>query len=167
MLKGWNAVALDIIFLMIVAVFVITRLHAVLGSRGEDKNVQIIIKPIDKKAQKDMPDNVVPMAVVDSLKATDVCSLKDNAKNMTDGHINKEACLRSARMVFEMIVQAFNSGNMADVKDLDSKKIYDAFNEVLTFRKNNNMTAEVDFICFDKSEIKEIKPMKNIIKVVV
>ena len=63
--------------------------------------------------------------------------------------------------------KAFSKGDLQPVKDLISKKVFEAFNNTLAERKENNMTSEVDFICFDKKEIKDVRFLKNSIKVVV
>ena len=75
--------------------------------------------------------------------------------------------LQGAGKVFELVLQAFSKGDLQPVKDLISKKVFEAFNNTLAERKENNMTSEVDFICFDKKEIKDVRFLKNSIKVVV
>ena len=57
--------------------------------------------------------------------------------------------------------------NIENIKGLVSKKIWTAFNTVIDFRKENHITSEVDFICFNKSEIKDVKLLKNSIKITV
>ena len=42
-----------------------------------------------------------------------------------------------------------------------------AFNEVIAQRKDEKLTSEVDFICFDKSEIKDVRILKNSVKIAV
>ena len=81
--------------------------------------------------------------------------------------MNKEIFLNGAKKVFELILSAFNQGDLTPVRELMSKKVFDAFNQVIENRRADNITSEVDFICFDKSEIKDIKNLKNTIKVVV
>ena len=48
----------DIIFLMIVVAFLFTRLYSVFGSRSEEKNVRVIIKPADKQARQKLEENI-------------------------------------------------------------------------------------------------------------
>ena len=164
---------IDIVFLMILVAFIITRLYSVFGSNGSEEKVRVIIKPIDKNAEKKLMENI--SKVIKESKSS------DNKENIVDfdslsepekslAHIpnfNKENFMRGACRVFEVVLQAFSSGNISEIKDLVSKKIWDAFNQIIASRKENNMTSEVDFICFDKSEIKEVKLLKNSAKVVV
>ena len=106
---------------------------------------------------------------IDSLATVvNIENLNDKEKALASvPNFNKANFLRSACRVFEMILQAFNSGNIENIKGLVSKKIWDAFSSVLAERKENNITSEVDFICFDKTEIKDVKLLKNSVKVVV
>ncbi|MBQ8481151.1 MAG: Tim44 domain-containing protein [Alphaproteobacteria bacterium] len=164
---------IDIVFLMILVAFIITRLYSVFGSNGNDEKVRVIIKPIDKNAEKKLMENI--SKVIKESKKTDnkadiidFDSLSEPEKSLAKiPNFNKDNFMRGACRVFEVVLQAFSSGNITGIKDLVSKKLWDAFNQVIAFRKENNMTSEVDFICFDKSEIKEVKLLKNSAKIVV
>ena len=92
---------------------------------------------------------------------------KTEEKSSVSDEFNKEMFLQGARRVFELVLNAFSRGDLLPVKDLVSKKVFEAINGVITERKENNITSEVDFICFDKSEVKDVKMLKNSIKVVV
>lgn len=164
---------IDIVFLMILVAFIITRLYSVFGSNGSEEKVRVIIKPIDKNAEKKLMENI--SKVIKESKSSDnkenivdFDSLSEPEKSLARiPNFNKENFMRGACRVFEVVLQAFSSGNISEIKDLVSKKIWDAFNQIIASRKENNMTSEVDFICFDKSEIKEVKLLKNSAKVVV
>lgn len=158
----------DIIFLTILVVFIVSRLYAVFGSHGAEKNIKVIIKPIDDKAELKVMDNLTQL--INENKKTESFSVKQDKskdKPFQIAEFNKEKFLQSACRVFEMILQAFSSGNIENIKGLVSKKIWDTFNQVLAFRKENNISSEVDFICFKKSEIKDIKMLKNSVKIIV
>jgi predicted lipid-binding transport protein (Tim44 family) len=148
--------------------FIGTRLYGLFGSHGEKKNIRVIIKPLDENTDVRVMENLAQL-ISDNEK--EIVSTVKNSKNndifAKIGDFNKEKFLESASRVFEMILQAFNSGNIENIKGLVSKKIWDAFNGVLNFRKENNITSEVDFICFRKKEIKDIKLLKNSVKIVV
>lgn len=163
----------DIIFLMILVAFVITRLYSVFGSNGSEEKVRVIVKHLDKNAEKKLMENiskVIKESNRNDNKADiiDFDSLSEPEKSLAKiPNFNKETFLRGACRVFEMVLQAFSSGNITGIKELVNKKIWEAFNQVINFRKENNLSSEVDFICFDKSEIKEVKLLKNSAKIVV
>lgn len=163
----------DIIFLTVLVVFLITKLYTVFGSHGKDKSVRIVIKSLDKDAEKNLAENISRLlrdkkdgeSAKDGMVA-DVLSEKDEITSKISG-FNKDNFLRGACRVFEIVLQAFSSGNIDNIKSLVGKKIWDALNQAISFRKENDLTAEVDFIGFEKSEIKDIKLLKNSVKIVV
>lgn len=150
----------DLILLFIAVAFVAARLYSVFGKDDNTKNIRVVLRPVNKN-DKTVDDDTVQ--IVKTHNAVD----KTAAESETDEEFNKEAFLNGARKVFELILQAFNKGELTSVKELLNKKVYDAFNSVLAERKEQNITSEVDFICFDKSEVKDVKFLKNSIKVVV
>ncbi|MBR3676523.1 MAG: Tim44/TimA family putative adaptor protein [Alphaproteobacteria bacterium] len=162
----------DIIFLAILAVFVISRLYGAFGSQPE-KKVKVIIKQVDKDTEAKIVEDLTQI-IRESNKENDIDNIAD-FENLSEqdkilhkmNGFNKENFLHSACRVFEMVLQAFNSGNIENIKGLVSKKIWNTFNQVLNFRKENNITSEVDFICFKKSEIKDVKLLKNSVKITV
>jgi len=162
----------DIIFLAILAVFIISRLYGVFGSQPE-KKVKVIIKQVDKDTEAEIVKDLTQIIhennkenKTDNIADFENLSEQDKILYKING-FNKENFLHSACRVFEIVLQAFNSGNIENIKGLVSKKIWNTFNQVLNFRKENNITSEVDFICFKKSEIKDVKLLKNSVKITV
>lgn len=150
----------DLIFLFVLVAFVAMRLYSVLGKENDDKSVYVVLKPVNKNDEA-VVDNVVQ--IVKAKEAVDNATEKAESSE----EFNKEMFLQGAGKVFELVLQAFSKGDLQPVKDLISKKVFEAFNNTLAERKENNMTSEVDFICFDKKEIKDVRFLKNSIKVVV
>ena len=150
----------DLIFLFVLVAFVAMRLYSVLGKENDDKSVHVVLKPVNKNDEA-VVDNVVQ--IVKAKEAVDNATGKAESSE----EFNKEMFLQGARRVFELVLNAFSRGDLLPVKDLVSKKVFEAINGVITERKENNITSEVDFICFDKSEVKDVKMLKNSIKVVV
>jgi len=163
----------DIIFLMILVAFIITRLYSVFGSNNNEEKIRVVVKPMDKEAEKKLMDNITKVIKENKKSEIEIQSLKEENLSDTDKALaripdfNKENFIRGACRVFEVVLHAFNSGNISGIKNLMSKKLCDAFNQVIDFRKENNITSEVDFICFDKSDIKEVKLLKNSAKIIV
>ena len=160
--------ALEFIILLILALGVLFRLYRVFGTDNKESGIKIILKPVDKTEEKQILQNI--SQIIDqkdnnlSILSTD--SLKEQ-ENQEQEKLNKEIFLNGAKKVFELILSAFNQGDLTPVRELMSKKVFDAFNQVIENRRADNITSEVDFICFDKSEIKDVKNLKNTIKIVV
>ncbi len=151
----------DIIFLLVLVAAVAVRLYSVFGKNSEEKNVRVILRPVQKSSDEQVVDNIMEIVRPEQVKT------KTEEKSSVSDEFNKEMFLQGARRVFELVLNAFSRGDLLPVKDLVSKKVFEAINGVITERKENNITSEVDFICFDKSEVKDVKMLKNSIKVVV
>lgn len=163
----------DIIFLMILVAFIVTRLYSVFGSNGNEEKIRVVVKPLNKEAEKKLMENITKV-----IKETNKQSSAENSvkfENLSEPekslaqipNFDKDNFIRGACRVFEIVIQSFGKGDISEVRNLMSKKLWDAFNQVINFRKENNISSEVDFICFDKSEIKEVKLLKNSAKIIV
>ena len=161
---------MDLIFLTILVAFIITRLYTVFGSHSENKNVQVILRPINKKDEKKIVESIA-QAVKNENNIENVVNIavssESGKKASVPADFDKKNFLRGACRVFEMVFQAFVSGNIESIKGLVSKKVWNALNQTILFRKENEITSEVDFICFEKSEVKDVKMLKNSARVVV
>jgi predicted lipid-binding transport protein (Tim44 family) len=164
----------DIIFLVIVVAFILTRLYNVFGSHAEEKNVRVVVKSVNKETEEQIMREISDAlnekqdATPKTVSPADLANMSEQDKLLARiPAFDKQGFINGANKVFELVLTAFNSGNMESVKELISKKILTAFNEVIAQRKEQNMTSEVDFICFDKSEIKDVKILKNSAKIAV
>lgn len=158
---------IEFVILLAVALAVLCKLYKTFGTEGRENSVRIIVKPVDKSTQKHIMENI-SKALKEQNKqfetvADEAVENSDDEKN----DLNREMFLNGAKKVFEMILSAFNKGDLNPVRELMSKKVYDGFNQVIENRKNEKITSEVDFIGFEKSEIKDVKHLKNTVKVVV
>ena len=162
----------DIICLTLIVLYIASRLYALFGTHGNDKSVQITIKPIDKNSEEKIV-KIANMVIENKnheagsalLELQDLPEPERSLRKIP--FFNKENFLQGACRVFEHILQAFSSGNLESIRPLVSKRVWDGFNSAMEQRKENNWSAEVDFICFEKSEIKEVRFLKNTVKIMV
>lgn len=160
--------ALEFIILLILALGVLFRLYRVFGTDNKESGIKIILKPVDKTEEKQILQNISQIIDAKDNNSGVLSTDSLNEKEIQEQEkLNKEIFLNGAKKVFELILSAFNQGDLTPVRELMSKKVFDAFNQVIENRRADNITSEVDFICFDKSEIKDVKNLKNTIKVVV
>ena len=160
--------ALEFIILLILALGLLFRLYRVFGTDNKESGIKIILKPVDKTAEKQILQNISQIIDAKDNNSGVLSTDSLNEKEIQEQEkLNKEIFLNGAKKVFELILSAFNQGDLTPVRELMSKKVFDAFNQVIENRRADNITSEVDFICFDKSEIKDVKNLKNTIKVVV
>ncbi len=159
----------ELLILLFIAFGVLFRLYQTFGTNAKDSGVKIILKPVNKSQEKQILQNISQIIENKNEQAETLSSsvTDENISDKEQGNFNQEMFLNGARKVFELIILAFSHGDLTPVRELMSKKVFDAFNAVIENRRSENITSEVDFICFDKSEIKDIRHLKNTVKIVV
>ena len=153
---------LDILVLLIVVALIFARLRNVLGTRPtEERRIRLskenaeklynILKSeaekLESKAldeEKAEPAELVPQG--EALSELDKTL-------MSIPHFAKSKFIKGAERAFQIITEAFNKGDVETLEMLVNKKLFKKFQEVIEQRKQNKVTAETDFIGFDKVEI--------------
>lgn len=151
---------LDIIVLIIVVALIFQRLWKVLGTRPETeaKKVKLSREGAEKlynllksEAEKELK--------VDSSKIEELIPLDSKPLNeidavlMTIPNFKKESFVSGAKKAFQVITEAFNKGDIETLKMLVSTSIFNKMQKIINQRKEEQITAETDFICFEKVEI--------------
>ncbi len=175
-MSGNNDLILTLIFLGI-AVFVILKLRAVLGTKtGFERPPEAIQREMEERqnaARQDSArqDNVVPlpgaprppmppqpeMEQADRWKGlavagTPLASGLD-AIAAADPSFDPRVFVGGARGAYEMIVMAFAKGDRKTLKEFLAKDVYEGFASVITDRESRSETAETTFVSIDKAEI--------------
>ena len=155
---------LDIIVLLIVVALIFQRLWRVLGTRPEEeaKRVKLSregaeklynllrseaekeLKDVNKSAEELVPLNAEPLSETDAVL------------QKIPG-FNKDVFLNGAKKAFQVITESFNRADTETLKMLVSNSIYKKMQEIIKQRQAESITAETDFICFDKAEIIKAK----------
>lgn len=162
---------LDIIVLAMIAVFLISKLYMAFGADAEEKMPRIIIKRIDANNESDMEKEIEKLNkdLAKTLCANEnnpvECRVNGLVEKIKDFNLNN--FIAGANRVFELVLQAFYDNKMESVKGLLSKKVYDAFKQAVDERQKEKQTTEVEFICFEKTEIKDVRTLKNSVKIIV
>lgn len=162
---------LDILILLVVVVLVFQKLKSLLGTRPEEKQVHLSKESADKlydilmkEAENKMniktgthhadknaeTEELTP--VVDSEKMSETDKVLAQIPNF-----DKTKFLSNAQNAFQIITESFNKSDVETLEMLVNKKIFKKFQEIIEKRKNDGITAETDFICFDKVEIVKAK----------
>ncbi|MGB3272404.1 MAG: Tim44/TimA family putative adaptor protein [Xanthobacteraceae bacterium] len=159
-----------IIFLAL-AVFIFLRLRSVLGQRtGSERPYERINRDAPRPAADNgnvvpLPGTVIdqaPLAPGDSKPVTDrwkgvaepgsALAAGFDAVAAQDSAFDPQHFLTGARGAYEMIVQAFASGDRRALKDLLSKDVYDSFDAAIRAREQAGHTTETRFVSIDKAE---------------
>ena len=151
---------LDIIVLIVVVALIFQRLWRVLGSRPEveAKKVKLSREGAEKlynllksEAEKELKINsekVEELVPLDSKPLNDI-----DAVLVTIPDFKKDSFISGAKKAFQVITQAFNNGDVETLKMLVSTSIFNKMQKIINQRKEEQITAETDFICFEKVDI--------------
>ena len=142
---------LQIFILAAVAIFLFWRLRAVLGSReGFEKNLKEVkassevIKPTVSKEQQNKPisdDDIFDYVEENSNSAKVFKKMKEFD---SDFSVNK--FVSGAKMAYEIILMAFENGDIEKLGTLLEKKVLKSFVSVIEKRKKDGFTVDAKFI---------------------
>lgn len=155
---------IDIIILLLVCLFIYSKLRSVLGTRPEititketkisDEAAAKIFELIEKEAQKQEE------APIKEENLTGVDAILAEIPNF-----NKEKFLTGAKKAFEIIITAFAKGDTQTLEGLVSKSLIKKFAEIIEQRKKDNITSETDLISFISAEVSDAKVGKENAKI--
>lgn len=167
---------IDIIFFAIIAVFLVLRLRGVLGRRDLDDNS---FDDVFKRDQQDSPpdNNVVHLSdredhgfandpefsetITDEpIVDADEWATDDLAKGLMDirkldPSFNTEDFLVGARVAFEMVLNAYASGDTDTLKQLLSNDVYANFAKVIQDREQAGHVMEDTLVGIQTADILE------------
>ncbi len=165
--------ALDILVLLVVVVLIFQRLWKVLGTGGDmPRKVKLSREGAEKlynllrsETEKEFRDSIQNSEILTPVDDKPLSELDQTLSQIPD--FNRDSFLHGARKAFEMITTAFNQADTATLKILVSSDICQKMNEIIKQRQADKISAETDFIGFDKVEITkaEIKNDKAYISV--
>ena len=147
---------LDIVFLLIVALFLISRLRAVLGTRPErteeredDENVVDIsdYRTVNPDGDGEKADDEVFLAEHIGNADAGTAEVFEKIKKI-DPAFSMKNFLNKASKAFEYIAVSFASGDKSSLKPLVSADLYEKFAAVIDERTQRGETVEFSLIGF-------------------
>ncbi len=159
---------LDIIVLLLVVIFIFSRLKSLLGSRPSESERKMAEEKAAKIFEMIMHEGEKKEAEAQNAVSTEAPSQPvDENMSETDKVLasipgfNKQQFLENAKKAFELIVSSFSKGDTQTLEMLVSQKLIAKFQEVLNQRQADGITAETDLIGFDSAEITKAQINKN------
>ena len=142
-----NSAVIQLLVLAGIAIFLILRLRNVLGTRdgfekppaaapARNKNPNGF-EVIEGGADRDITDHVPE----DSTHARAL-----NAMKAAEPDFSVSEFLNGARGAYEMILMAFEKGDMDDIRGFLSDDVFEAFSSVVEARKKDGLSIEATFI---------------------
>ncbi|MEM7643394.1 MAG: Tim44/TimA family putative adaptor protein [Pseudomonadota bacterium] len=140
---------LQLLVLAGIALFLVIRLKSVLGTRtGFEKPPA----PLPGAGRDDVirdfevieggPDRDITDHVDDGTPAAKALA----AMKMAEPGFNVTEFVGGARQAYEMILMAFENGDLSDVQDFLSEDVYEAFLEVISDREDKGLKIDANFI---------------------
>lgn len=143
-----NSSLIQILVLAGIAVFLILRLRSVLGTReGFESPRQDAPSPMrrngpDLEVIEGGPDqDILDHAEEGSTQAQALAKMKS-----AEPAFGVNDFLGGARGAYEMILMAFEKGDLASIKDFLSEEVYESFAHVVELRAQQGLTVESEFI---------------------
>lgn len=144
---------IDIIIFAIIAIFLVYRLKSILGqnSEGNEQNNKIDL-------EKKHFSNVV------NLGNKKLNTNKDRISRI-DPSFNEKDFLQGAQNFFQMVIDCFVKGDLKEIFSFIDDKLIKNFQSVIDERLEEEETLKIDVIKMNKIEIKEVKTLKNFLRI--
>ena len=141
-----NSSIIQILVLAGIAIFLILKLRSVLGTREGFEKPPAPAPVSDQRRGKfevieGGPDRDINDHVPEGSPAAQALA----AMKVAEPSFSVSEFLRGARGAYEMILMAFERGDLAEVKPFLAADVYDAFSEVVAARKARRLTVEAEF----------------------
>ncbi len=152
-----NSPIIQLLVLAGIAVFLILRLRGVLGTREGFEKPAVPIDRASPRKRTDLevieggPDrDITDHVPEDSPSARALAAMKG-----ADPAFNVSEFLSGARGAYEMILMAFEKGDLEPVTPFMSEDVYEAFASVVDDRADKGLTVEATFIGISDLALKE------------
>lgn len=153
-----NSPIIQLLVLAGIAIFLILRLRSVLGTReGFEKPPLPAPTDAKKRAKPDFevieggPDRDITDHIGEGTDAARALA----AMKGVDNTFNVREFLQGARGAYEMILMAFEKGELAPVKDFISPEVFDAMAGVIEEREKNGLRVEATFVGISDLTLKD------------
>lgn len=144
-----NAV-IQLLVLAAIAIFLILRLRSVLGTREGFEKPPVPLQPsaADKAQRRGFevieggPDRDIADHAPDGSEAAHALA----AMKMAEPGFSVADFLQGARGAYEMILMAFETGDLEKVRDFLAPEVYESFESVVEARRQQGLTVEASFL---------------------
>ncbi len=149
---------IEIIILAMIAAFLGLRLYSVLGRRAEheEESVPQRVDPAAKKPQDQQAPSVVPMpqqnkVELDGLMPAVERGVRDIAS--ADSNFDIAAFMEGAKGAYEMVLEAYWSGDREALADLCDDDVYEGFISAIDAREKAGETLENKLIRVEETRV--------------
>lgn len=153
-----NGAIIQLLVLAGIAVFLIVRLRSVLGTREGFEKPRVQAPDASSSAKSSRPDLEVIEGGIDSDITDHVPDGSDAAKalasmKLTEPGFNVTEFLNGARGAYEMILMAFEHGDVAPIRPFLSDDVYESFSAGIAEREKQGLTIDATFVGIRELEL--------------
>lgn len=146
-----SSAIIQLLVLAGIAVFLILRLRSVLGTRDGFEKPPVPLNGADEASRRGRPE----FDVIEGGPDRDITDHVEDGSNaakalaamkMAEPGFNVSEFLEGGRGAYEMILMAFENGDLDDVRGFLSGDVAEAFDSVIAHRKAEGLTIEASFV---------------------
>lgn len=144
-----NSPIIQLLVLAAIAVFLILRLRGVLGTREGFEKPQARKEDINARKRRgefEVIEGGPDPDITDHAEEGSDTALALAEMKRADPAFNVTEFLGGARGAYEMILMAFERGDLASVLPFISEEVYEAFSTVVDDREKKGLTVEANFV---------------------
>ena len=158
-----NSPTIQLLILAGIAVFLILKLKGVLGTREgfEKPPEQQEKKPAKSQPQFEVIEGGLDRDIIDHVKEGSAVAKSLGLMKEADPSFSVGEFLQGARGAYEMILMAFERGDMDSIKPFVSDEVFDTFSEVVSAREQQGITIKANFIGVRETKLTKAKFLKT------
>ncbi len=158
-----NSPTIQLLILLGIAIFLILKLKGVLGTREgfEKPPEQIDNKPAKAAPQFEVIEGGLDRDITDHVKEDSVIAKTLGKMKDTDPDFSVSEFLQGAKGAYEMILMAFERGDMDAIKPFLSDDVFETFSEVVEAREKQGFTINATFIGVRETKLLKAKHLKT------
>lgn len=143
-----NDAVIQLLVLAGIALFLVIKLKGVLGTRTGFEKPEIASTPENSDVRRDFevieggPDRDITDFVDDGSDNAEALA----AMKAAEADFSVSEFVGGARQAYEMILMAFENGDLSDVQPFLSEDVYEAFLSVISDREDKGLTVDANFI---------------------
>ena len=138
-----------------IAVFLILRLRSVLGTREGFEKPPVTGTSRSRRPEFDVIEGGPDHDIIDHVDDGSSSAKALAAMKMAEPGFMVGSFLEGSRGAYEMILMAFENGDLSDVRGFLSDEIAETFQEVSDRREEENLTVEANFVGVREISLKE------------
>ena len=146
-----SSAIIQLLVLAGIAVFLILRLRSVLGTRDGFEKPPVPLQGSDDVPRRGRPEFDVieggpDRDITDHVEDGSTAAKALASMKMAEPGFNVSEFLEGARGAYEMILMAFENGDLEDVRGFLSDDVAEAFESVIADREAQGLTIEASFV---------------------